>query len=134
MPQTDEPKLPRAPVWDARVDATRNLLRIRYSGHVAAAEMKAGAEDLKGLLPQLKKGFTLVADLSGLDSMELDCVPYLTGIMDTLKARGVSMIVRIIPDPHKDIGLNILTIVHYRRGVRVATCRDAAEAERYIKP
>ena len=102
-------------------------------GHVAATEAKAGAESLRALLPQVRKGFTLVADLSALDAMELDAVPEVTGIMDACRANGVSTVVRIIPDPDKDIGFNILSIVHYRRGVRVITCQDDAEAERYIK-
>jgi hypothetical protein len=120
-------------VCEALCDDSHNLIRIRYVGHVAAAEVKVVVERLRALLPQVQKGFTLVTDLSALDSMELDCVPGLTNIMDSCKARGVSTVVRIIPDPHKDIGFNILSIVHYRRGVRVVNCHDAAEAERYIK-
>ena len=118
---------------EARCDPARNLIRIRYMGHVAAAETKAGAEELKALLPQVRKGFTLVTDLSSLDSMELDAAPHVAKIMDSCRAKGVSTVVRIIPDPKKDIGFNILSKVHYRRGVSVITCHDAAEAERYIK-
>jgi hypothetical protein len=44
----------------------------------------------------------------------------------------VGTVVRIIPDPTKDIGLNILSVVHLRNGVRVLTLRDAAEAERVL--
>jgi len=35
------------------------------------------------------------------------------------------MVVRIIPDPRKDIGLNILSRFHYRRGSRFVTLRNA---------
>jgi hypothetical protein len=38
------------------------------------------------------------------------------------------MVVRVIPDPQKDIGLNILSLFHYRRRVRIVTCKTLAEA------
>jgi hypothetical protein len=38
------------------------------------------------------------------------------------------MVVRIIPDPRKDIGLSIMSVFHYRRGVRIVTCETLAEA------
>jgi hypothetical protein len=103
-----------------------------YRGHGAAAEMKAFEEEVRGLLPQVRKGFTVLTDLSGLDSMELDCMASLTKAMDEFKARGVGAVVRIVPDPAKDIGFNILSVVHYRRGVRVVTCQTAEEAARAI--
>jgi len=48
--------------------------------------------------------------------------------MDLINQRGVSLIVRVIPDPAKDIGLNILTIFHYPRQPRIITCQKLAEA------
>jgi hypothetical protein len=120
------------PKCEILLDAPRNLIRMRYNGHVSAAEMKPFADEVRALLPKLRKGFTVLTDLSGLDSMELDCATELTGVMDRLKAKGVGTVVRIVPDPAKDIGFNILSIVHYRRGVRIATCQTAEEAERML--
>lgn len=122
------------PECDVQVDESRNLVRIRYSGHVTVAEMKAVTVGAEGILSKVRPGFTVLADLSSLESMDLDCAPELTGMMDKFRARGIGMAVRIIPDPRKDIGFNILAIVHYRRGVRVVTCKTAAEAERVLKP
>ena len=42
---------------------------------------------------------------------------------------GVAEVVRVIPDPQKDIGLNILSVFHYSRRVRIVTCESLAEAE-----
>ena len=50
--------------------------------------------------------------------------------MKLIDQSGVDMVVRVIPDPKKDIGLNILTIFHYRKHPRIVTCekmRQAAE-------
>jgi hypothetical protein len=44
----------------------------------------------------------------------------------------VETVVRVIPDPHKDIGLNIMSLFHYRRRVRIITCETLAEALRSL--
>jgi hypothetical protein len=84
-------------------------------------------------MPQMRTGFTVLVDLSGLENMALDCVPYLSKIMDLCKAQGVGLVVRVIPDPTKDIGLNILSLIHYRGKVRIVTCDTLAEAEKLMK-
>jgi hypothetical protein len=110
----------------------RNLIVVRYRGRVSAVEVKAVCEEVVSLLPQMRTGFTFLADLSELESMGLDCVADITKIMDACNAAAIGTVVRIIPDPRKDIGLNILSIIHYGRGVRLITCQNAAEAERVL--
>lgn len=114
-------------------DASRNLVHISYVGHVTAAGVAACAKEVEKHLPAMRAGFTVVTDLSGLESMALDCVPHLTRIMDLSKAHGIGAVVRVIPDRDKDIGFNILSIIHYRRGVKIVTCETIAEAERALK-
>ena len=113
-------------------DVSRNLIEVRYRGRVTAAEVKAVHGEVLNLLPQMRRGFTFLADLSSLESMELDCVTDITNIMDACNAAGIGTVVRIVPDPRKDIGLNILSIIHYRRGVQVLNCQNNAEARRVL--
>jgi len=120
--------------WEIQDDVSRNLIQIFYRGHVGVAEVKAAGERVAVLLPRMSRGFALLADLSGLDSMELDCAPYISKLMDTLRDNGIGTVVRIIPDRTKDIGLNILSIVHYRGSVQVITCQTAEEAWRVLNP
>jgi len=40
--------------------------------------------------------------------------------------------VRVIPDSNKDIGLNILSLFHYRHQPQVVTCKNMAEAARAL--
>jgi hypothetical protein len=94
--------------------------------------MKLGRAAVEALLPRTRPGFTVLTDLSALDSMDLDCVADLTKIMDLCRAHEIGTVVRVIPDPAKDIGFNILSIVHYRGGVRIVTCETLAEAERAL--
>lgn len=120
--------------FEAEVDTTRNIVRMRYFGNVTAAHMKGSGERVeKSILPQMSAGFTALVDLSGLESMDLDCGPYIARIMDLCKARGIRRTVRVIPDPSKDIGLNILSLTHYRGEVQTITCSTLAEAEQALK-
>jgi hypothetical protein len=118
--------------YEIQIDASRNLMRIRYRDHVTPEDMKACLAAAVSPLAQLGPGFTLLTDLSELETMDLDCVAPLTALMDRLRAAGVRTVVRAIPDPSKDIGLKILSIIHYRRGVRIVTCESLAEAERAL--
>jgi hypothetical protein len=115
-----------------RGDAALNRIEVRYQGRVAAADVQAASKMVADLLPLMRRDFTFLADLSGLESMELDCAPHITGIMDACNAAGIGTVVRIVPDPRKDIGLNILSIIHYRRGVHVLTFENLSEAERVL--
>jgi len=115
-------------MFQVEVDKSRNLLRINYAQHVGPEDTKGVEERVPTLLPELRPGFRLLTDLSGLESMDLACVPYIKRMMDRCNQIGVEMVVRVIPDPHKDIGLNILSLFHYRRQVKIVTCETLEEA------
>ena len=133
MANQPHPPVNTKPAIDVEIDVARNLACMRFNGHVAEAQVKAGAEEVAKLLPQMQAGFAVLVDLSGLDAMDLNCVPYLGKIMDLCKKQGVGLVVRVTPDPAKDIGLNILSVIHYRGKVRVVTCATLAEAERALR-
>lgn len=44
-------------------------------------------------------------------------------------AAGLGRVIRIIPDPDKDIGFNLLALVHYGGAIPTVTCKTPAEAE-----
>jgi hypothetical protein len=121
-----------AATFEAELNRQDNIVRTRFFGVVTAAHMAEALLEFQGFLPQLSPGFAILADLSGLESMELECAPPLARIMELSKARGVSMVVRVIPDPHKDIGLKILSIIHYGTGVRIVTLKTLAEGEQTL--
>jgi hypothetical protein len=118
--------------FEIEVDLGRNLARTHYRGNVSAADMQQGVQQVEAILPQLRPDFIVLADLSELDVMEIECGPHIAKIMDLCKAHGVGMVVRIIPDPKKDIGMNILSLVHYRGQVKIVTCETRAEAEKLL--
>ena len=114
-------------------DETRNLLRVRFHGSITAGEMKLALVELKEHVSRRRPGFTVLTDLSDLEAMEVDCVDSLTRMMELFKTGSIGTVVRLIPDPAKDIGFNILSLTHYRRGVKVVTCETLAEAERALQ-
>jgi hypothetical protein len=120
------------PEFEIVSDPTNNRVSIRFRGHVTAEAMKNGREQVDASVTQVKPQFTVLTDLSELESMELDCVGELTRTMDLFRVHHVGTVVRIIPDPNKDIGFNILSIIHYRGGAKVVTCENMAEAERVL--
>ena len=107
---------------------SRQLLYVSYIGQVRLAEFPPGHADLKTQLGELSPGFTLLADFSQLESMGLECTPKLGRVMDLIGQAGVGLVVRVIPDPSKDIGMNILTVFHYPQQLQVVTCNNLAEA------
>jgi hypothetical protein len=119
--------------FELEVDVARNRVLTRYLGNVTAAHMAAGLAQAEKLLPQMPAGFAVLADLRELEAMDLDCAPPLAKIMDLCKAHGVGLVVRVMPDLTKDIGLNILSLIHYRGEVQIITCDTMEEAERALQ-
>jgi hypothetical protein len=115
-------------MFQVEVDKSKNLLKISYAQHVGPEDTKGVEEKVPALLPDLRPGFRLLTDMSRLESMDLACVPYIKRMMDLCNKKGVEMVVRVIPDPQKDIGLNILSLFHYRRRVQIVTCETLEEA------
>ena len=102
--------------------AARNIQR------VAPEELKLAHKEIQNLLADLPPGFRLLADLSQVEFMDPECATEIGRTMELIDQAGVSLIVRVISDPAKDIGMNILTIFHYPRHPRIITCENLAEA------
>jgi hypothetical protein len=115
------------------IDKAKNLLSVNFTGRITVKDTNAGLDKLQSALARMQPGFRLLTDLSGLESMELDCAPHLDMIMDLCNRMGVVTVVRVIPDPDKDIGMKIMSLFHYPRRVRIVTCETMAEAKRALE-
>ncbi|HUA37725.1 MAG TPA: hypothetical protein VMA35_04910 [Candidatus Sulfopaludibacter sp.] len=111
---------------------SRQLLYLSYIGRVRPEEFQRNHEDLIARLGELSAGFRLLADFSQLETMKLDCEPELGRMMELVGRAGVDLVVRVIPDPSKDIGMNILTVFHYPHRPRVITCKRLADAAKAL--
>jgi hypothetical protein len=112
----------------ATSNKTKRLLCMSYIQRVRPEELERGREDVKILLADLAPGFRLLVDLSRLETMGLECMKEIGRTMERLDQGGVGMVVRVIPDPNKDIGFNILTAFHYPHHPQVVTCKTMTEA------
>ena len=114
---------------EIKLDKAKKLLVFRYTGHVGREELKLRLAEVAALAAELQPGFSLLTDLAELTSMDVECAAEIKIVMDLLNLRGVQKVVRVIPDPQKDIGLNILSLFHYKRGIHIMTCRSLQEAQ-----
>jgi len=116
----------------ATSNKAKRLLCLSYIQNVRPEELESAVEDVKALLAELPPGFRMLVDLSPLESMELESMNVIGRMMELFDRSGVDMIVRVIPDPSKDIGFNISTIFHYPHRPRVVTCQTMGEAVRAL--
>lgn len=112
----------------ATINKPKQLLLLSLIGEVRAEELAQSREELVGLLAELPPGFRLLTDLGRLDSMSVGCVAEIGKIMEVFDQKGVELVVRVIPDQEKDIGLNIISFFHYHHRPRIVTCKNIVEA------
>jgi hypothetical protein len=118
----------RLKMFTVKLDQSRNTITISYGGQVTPDETRLCADEVRLALTILRPGFRLIVDLTELQSMEVACSPAIANIMEICNAAGVAEVMRIIPDPTRDIGLQIMSFFHYDSDVRILTCASAAEA------
>jgi len=107
---------------------SKQLLQIRFIGQVLPKEIADAEKDLAAELVGLSTGFHYLVDFSQFESMELDSRLAVGRIMELIASAGVGLVVRVIPDSSKDIGMKILTIFHYPPNLQVVTCQSMIQA------
>ena len=119
-------------MYAVELDQSKRLLVISAVQRVTAVEAKLAAQRVRELLQDVVPGFRVLADFRWLDSMDSASARYIAEIMDALTERGVGSVTRVIRDPHKDIGLNILSQFHYGPEIKIATFETLADAMQSI--
>ena len=115
-------------MYSLSLEQADNRIAIRYGGNITASEVEQCATNIKPLLVKTKTGFEVLVDLSQLESMEPACAPILGRIMELCRDAGVGTIARVIPDPKKDIGFQILSYFHYPSDIPIANYPTLDEA------
>ncbi len=114
-------------------DRTYNTLVIDFIGKIDAVQAERSFLDVKKVLPKQAKGFKLLTDFTLAESMDIEIKEPIERAMDFLNERGVTEILRVIPDPAVDIGFNILSAFHYSQKVAVLTLQSWEEAEAKLR-
>jgi|WetSurMetagenome_2_1015567.scaffolds.fasta_scaffold321116_2 hypothetical protein len=110
----------------------RQLLCLNYVGHVRVEDLAQRRDEVLALLADLPAGFRLLTDLSLLREMDVNCEAEISWMMEIFDRKGMSVVIRVIPEPQKDIGFKILAAFHYKRRVRNITCGSMEEALRLL--
>jgi hypothetical protein len=119
-------------MYAVELDRSKRLLVISAAQKVTAEEARMAAQRIRELLRDVAPGFCALADFRWLESMDSAAAPYIAKIMDALAEKEVASVTRVMPDPHKDIGLNILSQFHYGPDVKIATFETLADALQYM--
>src|SRR4029453_19072461 len=119
-------------VYAVEADVAQNLLIIRYRGYVRSSAVERCAREVASSLTRLRPGFQLLADFTDLEAMDVACAPHLEHIMQLCNEKGVSAVVRAIPRPRGDIGLQIMSYFHYGPEFRITPCRSLEEAQEIL--
>jgi hypothetical protein len=110
----------------------RQLLYVSYIGRVRPGDLTRQHPDMEMLISELLPDFRVLADFSELEAMDLECMAEVGRIMELMDRSGVGLIVRVIPDPTKDIGLNIFSIFHLPHRPQIATRKSMVEASELL--
>ena len=119
-------------MYAVELDRSKRLLVITSAQRVTDEEVKAIAKSARKLLRDVAPGFHVLADFRLLESMDSAAARHIAEIMDALAEKEVASVTRVMPDPHKDIGLNILSQFHYGPDVTIATFETLADAVQSI--
>ena len=115
-------------MYALELDRSKRLLVISAAQRVTAEEANRAAQRIRELLQDVGPGFHVLADFRWLESMDSAAARHIAEMMDALAEKNVASVTRVMPDPHKDIGLNILSQFHYGANVKIATFETLADA------
>jgi anti-anti-sigma regulatory factor len=119
-------------MYAVELDRSKRLLVISAAQNVTPEEAHLAGQRVRELLRDVAPGFHVLVDFRLLESMDSAAARYIAEMMDVLAEKEVASVTRVMPDPHKDIGLNILSQFHYGRDVAITTFETLADAVQSI--
>ena len=119
-------------MYAVELDRSKRLLVISAAARVTTEDARIAAQRIREVLREVSPGFHALADFRWLESMDPAAARHIAAIMDALAEKNIASVTRVMPDPHKDIGLNILSQFHYGADVKIATFETLADAVKDI--
>lgn len=110
------------------INKTRGLLQLSFIGDVDPPQIHRELEFLPRLLEDLPEGFILIVDLERLGTMPKECAHGIGLLMEMFDQKGERQVVRVIPDKSKDIGFQVLYLLHYKNPPPLVICESMNEA------
>src|SRR5437762_12825056 len=119
-------------MYSVEADKSRRLVVISAAGQVTKDEAKQAAQRMRDILKDFAPGFRVLANFQWLQSMDTAAARHVAEIMDALTEEQVASVIRVMPDAHKDIGVNILSQVHYGPRIHIVIVETLAAAPRSL--
>lgn len=116
------------PVLLPTTNKTRGLLHLGFIGDVDPAQIHQALDALPALLRDLPAGFILLVDLERVGIMTKECAPGIGRLMELFDQKGVRQVIRVIPDKSKDIGFQVLYLLHYKNPPPLVICENMLQA------
>ena len=117
----------------ATINKSHRLLHASYICKVTVADLERGYEDLKLLVREFPDGYILFADWGRMESIDPECATIIGQTMELFDQSSMERVVRLFPDPTKDIGLNILGAFHISNQRPFVTCDNMKDAIRALR-
>jgi hypothetical protein len=115
-------------MYTVELERSKRLLVITAAQRETAEQAKQAAQKVRELLQDVAPGLRVLADFRWLESMDSGTARHVADMMDALTGKQVASVTRVISDPHKDIGLNILSQFHYGPEIQITTFERLADA------
>ena len=109
-------------------DQSGQYLTISYCRHVTAKCVEDCRREIRDNMKHLRPGYALLCDLTHMETMDPDSAQCVGALIELCSAREMGVAVWVIPDPSKDIGLNLISRFHLWQPVRMHTRANLAEA------
>jgi len=114
-----------------QIDQLHNRLYIRLAGVFDERQSEKLAADLMVRMNELKDGFHVLCDLSGLERFDRAARKHYKNVMELCRNNGVQKVIRVIPDEHDNFGLTIMSHFHYQE-IQVVNCSNFTEALKHL--
>jgi hypothetical protein len=109
-------------------DQSGQFLYVSCCQHVTPDCVEGSRRAIRDQMKHLRPGFALLCDLTHLEMMDPDCAQSLGALMELCSSREMGVAVWVIPDPGKDIGMNLISRFHVWQPVKMHTRPNMAEA------
>ena len=114
-----------------QIDQLHNRLYLRLAGVFDERQSEKLAADLMMRMNELKDGFHVLCDLSGLERFDRAARKHYRNFMDLCRTNGVRKVIRVIPDEHENFGLTIMSCFHYEN-IPVISCSNFTDALEHL--
>jgi hypothetical protein len=114
------------------VQRENNALHLSFVGQVEGRQFEELRRRLPSIMRCLGADFVLLTDLSEVEEFEFACVSEIASLMEWIVEAGVGEVVRVVPDPRRDIGFAILSAFHYPTILPVRIFTELEEAIQHV--